>query len=188
MIKTIRREYNYATNEGYRVVLLDSDPRYDVRAPDNRFIQDPDYLELIRYCESIRARDRDYFIYNGIIFILIPKDSVNNWHLADRVAARLHSAAREILNTYLGTEIDIFVHEHTICGGVPNCFWRQFVDIIQDPSRRTFNYNLHIVQSDTIFLNDCIDITHCKKYYKAPKRFHPDEKFFAVMPKEYPLK
>ena len=171
IIRAIHKCFDYEKMEGYRIVLLDTHPRYDIRAPDNLFIQDLDYLKLIEEFERHRAAKFRYYFKRGRIFLPIPIYFENNWNLADKIVDSLHQAALRRLRDVAGTRIDIYIHEHSVCVRSAKCLWRQFVDLINTADRKRFNYRVHIVKTNTIFLNSCKKIENDREYYTRPKEF-----------------
>ena len=167
IIRAVYLRFDYEKLDGYKIVLLDTHPRYDVRAPDNMFIKDFDYLRLISEFEHHNAARFHYYFKRGRIFLPIPIYFENNWNLADKIVDSLHRAAIRRLKDVMGTQITLYIHEHSVCARSNKCLWRQFVDLINSPERRRFNYRIHILKSDTIFMNGCEEITNDREYYKC---------------------
>ena len=167
IVRAVHLRYDYERIDGYKIVLLDTHPRYDVRAPDNNFIKDFDYLKLLDEFERHSVARFQYYFKRGRIFLPIPIYFENNWNLADKIVDSLHRAAIRRLKDGGGTQIEIFIHEHSVCVRSNKCLWRQFVDLINAPERRRFNYRIHILKSDTIFLNDCEKITNDREFYTS---------------------
>jgi hypothetical protein len=169
IIKAIYKKPDYAKLDGYKVVLLDVHPRYDIRAPCNKFVEDLDYLKLLEEFDRHSAAKFKYYFKKGRIFLPIPIVIENNWNLADILVSNLHKAAVRRLEDVMGTRIDLFIHEHSVCARSKKCLWRQFIDLLNAPEIQKFNYRVHIVKSDTIFLNDCQDITNDREFYSRSK-------------------
>ena len=151
-------------------MLLDVQPRYDIRAPCNKFVEDLDYLKLLEEFERHNAAKFKYYFKKGRIFLPIPIVIENNWNLADILVSNLHKAAVRRLEDVMGTRIDLFIHEHSVCARSKKCLWRQFIDLLNAPEIQKFNYRVHIVKSETIFLNDCQEITNDREYYSRSKK------------------
>ena len=177
MILSLKKKYNYnGRTRGYKVVIVHIDPRYDIKAPDNNFIKNQDYLEVIKLCEQNDFKSHGFKVIKSTIYVMVPsKDRYyNDWELADIFIERIHKAALEILNKNgisifdkLSPEsIDIFIHEHTVCIGA-KCLWRQFVDLLDSKQLLEYSYRIQIVQSPTIFINGCEEAEDEIEFYKS---------------------
>ena len=180
MILSLKKKYNYnGRTKGYKVVVVHVDPRYDIRAPDNNFIKNRDYLEIVELCEKNNFKSLGFKVVKSTIYVMVPsKDSYhNNWQLADIFIRNIHEAALEILIKNglsvfdKGSEmsIDIFMHEHAVCIE-QKCLWRQFVDLLDSKHLLNSNYRIQIVQSPTIFVNGCEEFDDEIEFYKSSNK------------------
>ena len=165
IVKTIYKEFDYEQTDGYKIVLLDVHPRYDIRAPDNYFIKDLDYLKLIREFERHQVSNFNFYFKKGRIFLPIPMEIENNWNLADRIVHNLHQAATRRLEDSPKSRLNLYIHEHSVCVRSNKCLWRQFIDLINTQGRENLNYRIHIVKSETIFLNGCKEVSDDIEFY-----------------------
>ena len=165
IVKTIYKKFDYERTDGYKIVLLDVHPRYDIRAPDNYFIKDLNYLKLIREFERHQVSNFNFYFKKGRIFLPIPVEIENNWNLADRIVRNLHQAATRRLEDSPKSRLNLYIHEHSVCVRSNKCLWRQFIDLINTQGRENLNYRIHIVKSETIFLNGCKEVSDDIDFY-----------------------
>ena len=165
IVKTIHRKFDYEQTDGYKIVILDVHPRYDIRAPDNNFIKDFDYLNLIKEFERHQVSNFNFYFKKGRIFLPIPIEIENSWNLADKLVDNLHKAATRRLKDSPNIRLNLYIHEHSVCVRSNKCLWRQFIDLINTQGREKFNYRIHIVKSETIILNGCRDVSNDRDLY-----------------------
>ena len=123
MILSLKRKFNYDKRcKGYKLVILHTDPRYDVKAPDNNFIKNEDYLKFMEKCQNEDFKSCEFIIIKGIIYLPVPKEYTNTWELVDILIKRLYKAILHILKEnsicddplLAYVSIEIFIHEHSV--------------------------------------------------------------------------
>ena len=156
MIASLKQNFNYDNISDYRVVLLYTHPRYDVRAPDTGFIKHLKYMEFIEECEMGEFYKEEFVVKGRIIFIPVPAENEYTHDLINVLLKRIHKAALAIICKRLDSEIKILIHEHAICIG-QRCIWRKFVNRVGAMKKWKYPYEFHIIRTQTMFLNGCTD-------------------------------
>ena len=167
MIASLNENFDYRDKEDYRVVILHTKPRYDIRAPDNGFIKHMKYVNFMKECEYNNFDQQQFIARQRIIFTPTPEKYCNNYELIDISIDRIHKAALTIKKKRSESNIRILIHEHSLCIN-KKCLWRQFVDVANSLNVRKRPYSFHIIRSDTVFLNGCHDVVDDFEFYKTP--------------------
>ena len=166
MIASVKQDFDYDNHEDYRVVILHTHPRYDVRTPDNRFIKHLKYLDFIKECEDEEFKKYQYLVRKRVIFIPAPERYQSNYELIGYLMNSIDRAALAIAKSRPKALIKVLVHEHALCVG-SKCLWKHIINICNRGQMWTRPYRIHIIKTDTIFLNGCQDIIGDVKFYKS---------------------
>ena len=166
MIASLRQNFNYDDTNDYRIVALYTNPRYDVRAPDNGFIKHLNYMDFIEECEMNDFYKEEFVVKGRTIFIPAPTEDKYTHDLINVLLKRIHKAALAIINKRLDPEIKILIHEHALCIG-QRCIWQKFVRKVGTMKKWIYPYEFHIVRTKTMFLNGCIDVIDDIEFYGA---------------------
>ena len=167
MIASLKEDFNYNNKTDYRVEILHTRPRYDAKAPDNAFIKHMKYLNFIKECEYNDFGKQQFIVRQRIIFVPFPEKYNSNYELIDILMDRIHKAAKTIVKKRSGPFIKILIHEHGFCIN-KKCLWKQFVDIANCQNVKKRPFSLHIIRTDTVFLNGCQDVADDFEFYKSP--------------------
>ena len=151
-----KQNFDYDDTKDYRLVVLYTNPRYDVRAPDNGFIRHLNYMDLIVECEINHFCKEEFVVKGRIIFIPVPAENEYTHDLINVLLIRIHKAALAIICKRLESEIKILIHEHAICIR-QRCRWRKFVNRVGKMKKWKYPYGFHIIRTQTMFLNGCTD-------------------------------
>ena len=100
----------------------------------------------------------------------MPIEIENKRSLATTLVENLHKAATRRLDDSSNIKINLYIHEHSVCIRSNKCIWKQFIDLLNTQGREKFNYRIHIVKSDTIFLNGCKEVSNDKNFYSRQNK------------------
>ena len=166
MIASLRQSFNYDDTNDYRLVVLYTNPRCDVRAPFNGFIKHLNYMDFMEECEINDFCKEEFVVKGRTIFIPVPCEYHKNYELVNIFLKRIQKAAIAIINKRLDPEIKILIHEHALCIG-QKCIWQIFVKKVGTMGKWTYPYDFHIVRAKTMFLNGCKEVIGDIEFYGA---------------------
>ena len=101
-----------------------------------------------------------------IIFIPAPENYRPKYELTGYLMGTIDRAALAIIKRRPMASIKVLVHEHALCIG-SKCLWEQIISICNGGQMWRRPYRIHIVKTDTIFLNGCHEIKDDEKFYKS---------------------